>query len=105
MTPRETPLFYTITPADEARLISAARKRRKTQGIAMKTRIRELTKTPTRFLPDDYARCAGHTIEGAIALPCIACLRRTAPRSRIGPTIAPPQFVNDECSHRIGGER
>ena len=57
------------------------------------------------WLPNDVARCNGYGSdtegwrEG-----CETCLRRTAPRKGIGPTIAPPPIIAFECEFLIEPE-
>lgn len=54
------------------------------------------------WLPNDVARCNGYgSEEEGWREGCETCLRRTAPRKGIGPTITPPPIIAFECEFLI----
>jgi hypothetical protein len=57
------------------------------------------------WLPNDDARCNGYgSDEEGWREGCETCLRRTAPREGIGPTITPPPIVAFQCPNLIEPE-
>jgi hypothetical protein len=57
------------------------------------------------WLPNDDARCNGYgSDEEGWREGCETCLRRTAPREGIGPTIEPPPIIAFECEFLIKPE-